>query len=941
MALSTTLLTLKMNLIIIICVITLVLSYSKTTATSTNPTTTEHGTVNESIEDLKNDVKSIIQQQLDTLNILTAVLQRQDDTQRQLTQFRNQLENTQRKLTELKQQHDDIQRQLTPFIHKHDEIQNKFTTFMYKYQSQIDQLQENISETLSNQSDWVIENLTKVFTNTLQSAFYPQETKGDTLNAQMLQHRYSECSLPTQNLELTKALSSLLGRSVALQSLVIRLINGRTYNEGRVEVFHNEWGKVCDEHWTDNEARVVCRQLGMPYENAEAKSSGYFGVGSSVYVHLSNIDCNGEEGSLWSCDRNGGCNGYRDVGVVCHFVRLVNGSNTRAGRVELWYGDRWGTVCDEDWDYNDAQVVCRELGLPYQNAVAITGGAFGRGTQKSLLDGVYCTGSESKLSLCAYKEPGREICETAGVICQSPIRLTNGENKHEGIVEVWYKNEWGRVRDDIYWDIEDAMVVCRQLGLSSEAVFMRESAFFGYSTGQVLLKDMECSGTEENILSCRHGIESFSYGRPAAVVCRDIRLVNGSTAYDGRVEVWHNGQWGTICDRDWDIDDAKVVCHQLDLSYEHAIVKTGSYFGEGSGPIWLDNVNCTGSEQNVTVCGHSEWGVTDCDHSRDAGVICGAPIQLINGSGSHEGRLEVWHNGQWGTVCDTHFERNEKEKVCKELKLPYENSVVKTDAYFGEGAGQIWMDELHCQGYESSFLLCKRGEWGEVSCDHSDDVGVVCELPIRLVNGRNSYEGRVEVWDNDYDLWGSVRDAGWDYNNAKVVCRQLGLSYDNAEVKTGAFFGDGYGLVWLDDVNCTGFEDKLMSCDHSGWRIVNFDQGFSVGVVCQPPIRLVDGDNQYEGRVEVWSDLYQWSSVCSNTWDDTDARVVCRELGLAYDNVESRAEIYSGTGSEQVWLDSVECSGSEGRLVSCNNEGWITGICNHDVAGVACQAPIR
>ena len=950
---STGLLPVRMNLITI-CVISLVFSYSKATVTSPNPTTTDHGPIYESIAYLKNDVKSIIQQQRDTLNILTAILQRQDDTQRQLTQFRQEQENTQRQLTQLQRYHDGIQRQLTPFIQQHDEFQNQIETFMHQHQSQLDQQQvlENISETLSSQSDRVIKNLTKVFTYILQSTINPQQNKGDKLNAQMMQNRQSGCSFSTEDLELKQALYSVLGRTAALQSLLIRLVHGRSYNEGRVEVFHagvespiyNAWGKVCDENWTDNDAKVVCRQLGLPYENAEAKPSGYFGVGSSITVHLSNVECNGQEGSLWSCNRKHLCHRYSDVGVVCHFVRLVNGSNDHAGRVELWHGGQWRTVCDEDWDYNDAKVVCRELGLPYENAVAVTGGVFGRGTGKILLHGVNCTGSESKLSLCRYKELEKETCENAGVICQSPVRLTNGENEHEGIVEVWYKNEWGTVCDED-WDIKDAKVVCRQLGLSAEAIMMRESVFFGESTGQIWLKDVACSGTEENIWSCRHKIRYYSTSsgcddkRPAAVVCHDIRLANGTTAYEGRVEVWHNGQWGTICDRDWDIDDAMVVCRQLDFSYENAVVKTGAYFGEGTGPIWLDNVNCTGQEQNVTVCGHSKWGVSDCDHSRDVGVICEAPIQLVNGIGSHEGRLEVWHNGQWGTVCDTHFGDDEKERVCMELKLPYRKSVVKTDAYFGEGTGQIWMDEIDCQGYEKSFLSCKLGGWGNVSCNHSDDVGVKCELPIRLVKGRNAHEGRVEVWHNHQ--WGTVCDAGWDYNNAKVVCRQLGLSYDNVEVKTGAYFGEGYGLVWLDDVDCTGTEEKLSSCDHSGWGMVNCNQSFDVGVVCQPPIRLVDGHNQYEGRVEVWSDLYQWGSVCSNTWNDTDATVVCRQLGLAYDNVESRTQVYPGRGSDQVWLDSVECSGNEERLVSCKNGRWITGMCIYDVAGVVCQAPIR
>ena len=936
---SANLLQVKMNLIAL-CVITLVISYSKATVTSTSPAPTEHGTLYESIADLKNDVQSIIQQQRDTLNILTAVLQRQDDTQRQLTQLRQQQENTQRQLTQFRQNDDDNRRQLTPLIHQHNDFQNHINTFetlLHQHQGQIDQHQQilnNITETVS----------TKEFQSSRQSTIFHQQIQ-DEFNAQILQQNSGENNLSTDYLELKQALSSVVDRTAALQSLIIRLVGGHTYNEGRVEVFRPKvgWGAMCDANWNDNDAKVVCRQLGFPSENAEAKPKGYFGFAENP-THLSSVDCNGHEGSLWSCDRSQreeNCNHY-SVGVVCHLIRLVNGSNTNEGRVELWHGGQWGTVCDEDWDHNDAKVVCRELGLPYENAVAIKGGVFGRGTGKSLLNNVSCTGSEKNLFLCGYKEPEMEMCEHASVICQPPLRLVDGKNNREGRVEVWYNNEWGNVCID-YFSESDAMVVCRQLHLPTEEVLVIDSAYFGESTGQTWLKNLACSGTEENIWSCGHnGYHHYSQcgsNRHAAVVCRDIRLVNGSTAYDGRVEVWHNGQWGTICDRDWDIDDAKVVCRQLEMSYENALAKTGAYFGEGTGPIWLDNVNCTGSEQNVTACGHSEMDVVDCGHNRDAGVICESPIRLVNGSGSHEGRLEVWHNGQWGTVCDTHFERKEGKTVCRELGFPYQNSVVKTDAYFGKGTGQIWMDELDCQGYRYSFLSCKRGEWGDVSCDHSDDVSVACELPIRLENGRNIYEGRVEVWHNYY--WGTVCDAGWDYNNAKVACRQLGLSYGNAEVKTGAYFGEGYGQVLLDDVNCTGAEEKLWLCDHRGWGMGNCNHSFDVGVVCKPPIRLVDGNSKYEGRVEVWDDVHQWGPVCSDNWNDAAAKVVCRELGLAYENVRSETEVYSGRGFKQAWFDLIECTGNEEQLMSCINGGWITGTCSHDAASVVCQTPVR
>ena len=450
---------------------------------------------------------------------------------------------------------------------------------------------------------------------------------------------------------------------------------------------------------------------------------------------------------------------------------------------------------------------------------------------------------------------------------------------------MWYNDQWGNVCDK-NWSKNDAMVVCKQLGLPTENVLAKPSTV-PYrsltSTGRIWLSDVHCRGTEDNLRSCGHRgwqsstrVPECDHTHFAVAVCQTIRLVNGSSMYDGRVEVWHRGQWGTVCDRDWDVVDAKVVCRQLGMSYENALVKTGAYFGDGTGPIWLDNVNCTGSEQNATVCEHSGWGVEDCDHSQDAGVVCESPLRLVSGSGNHEGRVEVWHSGQWGTVCQRSFNQYESQIVCRELGLPYYNPVVRYNAFFGEGTGPILLDAFDCQSHEDSLLLCKHSEWGAVSssCDHGDDVGVTCELPIRLVDGRSINEGRVEVWHNGQ--WGTVCESGWNYNNVKVVCRQLGLSYVNAEIKTGAYFDNGTRHVWLNDVVCTGSEENLWSCEHTKMGAnTSCTHNFYVGVVCQSGIRIIDEVNQYEGRVEIWN-YDQWNPVCSNNWDERAARVVCR-----------------------------------------------------------------
>ena len=102
----------------------------------------------------------------------------------------------------------------------------------------------------------------------------------------------------------------------------------------------------------------------------------------------------------------------------------------------------------------------------------------------------------------------------------------------------------------------------------------------------------------------------------------DVRLVNGGTAEEGRVEIYHDGEWGTVCDDRFVSDDAKVVCRQF--GYTGGEAHTRAAFGAGTGTIWMDDVQCAGSESRLADCPFGGWGLHNCRHSEDVGVSCGA-----------------------------------------------------------------------------------------------------------------------------------------------------------------------------------------------------------------------------------------------------------------------------------------------------------------------------
>ncbi|XP_069044357.1 deleted in malignant brain tumors 1 protein, partial [Lepisosteus oculatus] len=857
----------------------------------------------------------------------------------------------------------------------------------------------------------------------------------------------------------------------------IKLSGGPSACSGRVEVLYGgSWGTVCDDSWDLRDAQVVCRQLGCG-EAVSAGTEASWGEGNGT-VWLDEVTCRGSELHLWDCEHTAlgqsDCQHRRRAGVRCAdppkprpapqapggqsslwtvcivlgallFVaaalacgqrqrnralqkeiaqwemtslpyqdalyeeinyklyqqgkyiqrrkgsdlsggldyddeadedsktpgytdfRLASGPDRCSGRVEMKLGAQWGTVCDQGWDLRDATVLCQQLNCGYAEAV-LGPARFGQGNGSTWTDVFDCEGTETELRHCPISPWAHSSCSHSrdvGVVCSGAaggVRLVGGAGHCDGRVEVFSSGKWGRLLDSS-WTDSAASVLCRQLGCGS-ALETSSSSRYGSGRSDVCFSGVSCSGNETHLGNCsRPQPVSCSSGSDVGVLCEKhglLRLSGAESPCAGRLEVYHRGSWGTVCDDSWDLADSQVVCRQLQCGTAVRAPAPVS-FSQGTGPIWLDEVGCLGNESSLWECPSRPWGQHDCGHKEDVTIVCSEfkQLRLVSEQFECAGRAEVFYNGTWGNICQNLMDSHTASLICRQLNCGDFIDFNTPD----DGSGLKWLDDVQCKKHDVSLWQCPHSPWGENTCTERDVVGLICtgkrEKPapttprpctedpdqphcpeterLRLMGGVSNCSGRVEVLYGG--SWGTVCDDSWDLRDAQVVCRQLGCG-EAVSAGTEASWGEGNGTVWLDEVTCRGSELYLWDCEHAALGQSDCRHKEDAGVSCAKPerIKLSGGPSACSGRVEV---LYggSWGTVCDDSWDLRDAQVVCRQLGCG-EAVSAGTEASWGEGNGTVWLDEVTCRGSELHLWDCEHAALGQSDCQHRRrAGVRCADP--
>ena len=552
----------------------------------------------------------------------------------------------------------------------------------------------------------------------------------------------------------------------------LRLADGSAPSEGRLEILYdNEWGTVCDDEFDARDADVACRQLGYASANRFLGAFGNpFGLGTGT-IWLDNLRCTGDETRLNQCPhtRAHNCHHAEDIALFCSneatMAISADSAQIDEGQAAVFTLTRSGTATLLSAT-TTVSVLVSEDGdtLSAPPPASVTFEACAANAQLSLPTEDDAVGeADSIITVTVVEGEGYSVGAGRGV-----ARLTVADNDG-GVTEPEPPQPPEPPVGDDHGDSRDqATLISSTISIVGNLERRGDVDYFRFSIGQAgrlvvasagdtdttgrlerddgtVLASGDDGGDGDNFRIARDvtagahyvAVRGFDDARTGEYILEvsftpaitdmegDLRLAGGSET-EGRLEILRNGEWGTVCDDLFSDTDATVACRQL--GYYSGEFLPGRGLG-GTGPIWLDDLQCDGDEDRLDQCTHT--GRHDCSHDEDAWVRC-EPIEgeegelrLVGGSAPSEGRLEILHDNQWGTVCDDEFDARDADVACRQLGYASASEFFGALRHsFGPGTGPIWLDNLRCTGEETRLDQCQHTK--AHNCHHVEDVGLAC-----------------------------------------------------------------------------------------------------------------------------------------------------------------------------------------------------------------------
>ncbi|XP_052763290.1 deleted in malignant brain tumors 1 protein-like [Mya arenaria] len=757
------------------------------------------------------------------------------------------------------------------------------------------------------------------------------------LNATNISDITYECNGDEMDLSLctskTKDCSSNVAAAINCRT-PIRLVNGTSAQSGRVEVeYGGGWGTICDDHFDDQDAKVVCRMLGFSDKRSRSLSGAYYGEGQGN-IFIDELRCQGTEQDILECKSNEwlsptNCQHNEDAAVECLTeVRLQGSPQKFVGRLEILKGAEWKGVCSNGFNNNTATVVCKSLGFERGNITIYMDGRYGSSLNGQTSNEYQCQGNETDLSNCQQKSVSTPCSPEVGMNCfaKSPMRLHGGPTVMSGFVEVYINGKWTGISLHGF-TLNDTKVLCRSLGYPANYPSFRQAdLYYSFTSYDRCLGGLGCTGFEQDITECIPQNGQWFNGSCVkrefvGINCgtdMQFRLTNGPSVKAGQVEVMYKGSWIGFCtNQQIGVFEANMICEKLGYNQSGYLIT--SKYKSGAA---ITGLHCTGNEQHISDCTANTWGtLSHCDRLT---IACNSTVRLVNGTSERSGRVEILHQGRWGTICADHFDIHVADVVCRKAGIRLWNASVLTGSPFGRGNLPTVLNSTSCNGDEWDLSTCISSPWQDTMCNGTDVATVHCKVlnsPIRLVGGITEYDGEVEIkYKNIWSRIGSISGQ----QNVDLICALLGYNFSsNAKVISLNSSGD----FLLGNWNCTGNELDVSLCSGYSEVLSTCRSTQAVVIDCSIRVRLVDGPYPTKGRVEVFNQG-KWGPVCRSGINSYEGDVICRSAGFIYSNGEVNVHgRYSNETFQNFTVTNLDCTGQEEGITECKSDEWMTGHC--------------
>ncbi|KAM3616980.1 uncharacterized protein V6R79_000555 [Siganus canaliculatus] len=724
---------------------------------------------------------------------------------------------------------------------------------------------------------------------------------------------------------------------------------------GAVHVSVNgESHSVCGADWTQENAKMVCKELNCGNVASSVKVEGFDHSGI-----MDHVNCLGDESSLWHCKAKRdsqpfSCQYY--AYIVCTDsvdARIVDGPGKCAGRVEIKYEGAWHRVRDGEWTGQNTNAVCQQRKCGKKGQVVTSG--FSQGSGAFLPKAVSCLANAAHIKECSWEDSkrnsGTEV-KSVAVICDNHkvLFLSSSCSGKVGI-QSGKKTYWLSGSEET-WNNMSANAVCQQMHCGTAREF---HAITNTTDMMVWKRSYNCSSDSTSLFDCLITKTPSDYNQTIAYVsCSGNVRVNLTENCWGNVNVCIGDECGGVCKDSWTEDMSTSLCKSQNCGDE----RTSSNNPPEKIKVLFSSLHPTNDKRNLNQCNLVKKD-TEGPTCKPASVVCSGSIKsrirADNSTYRCSGNVEVYYEGQWLPVCANALKDiNTQNAICEEQSC---GSGLRTIDYFGAapseahyitgikctagnkhseeceitpGQGDCTPGGLQCSRWSKMELKFNAACSGKVFAHsegskqavstegwtETDSVRLCQGLQCGNLKSNTSVKQLLTIECQDEpsvtlsETCGgevkinniSVSSSNWKESYSHLVCQEQGcsnaiLTYDK-QPRTGQM---------CYHVDCEKYHHKLGQCR----RFYGKCTGKLVSVSCVDRVTF-NTTEKCGGQIQV-NYRNKWEKMCAHEFRDDMKNKLCQHLGCG----DSRKKSVTSTKSRIRMETRLNCSSQHKDLRHC------------------------